>query len=494
MPFDGVSIRTRQEILASGVPPEVNWDSPLARGLIGWWPLHEKPWRDSSGHGHDLVDMTPPPTIEAERIGRSTFFDDNGTTRGFGKVLYGASVPTPTTSQPQSIERTITAWIKLSSSTQTDAAIAGFFAYSFVQRYGLGLWYDNGTVYAIGEANHSNAALSASLSDTASWHHVAARFSTDGALFIDGKKVASGSLDDGWSYLWGIGGSMRAEGSLDNSNYFDGYIADVTLHHEPLTDGEIEVFFDPVTRWSLYFPPRQTAIGPQLPSALTATSSLNAVLQQQQALAVSVNAALQAEASDSVGLTAALQAGRTESLALDTLLQQATSAVTGLDGALRAQRSLQGNLDAALALATSLTGSLEVAARAERVAALSLSANLAASGAVLANLVAALQKAVALDAGLSAALKRADQGSIAGLTAALRTSRHVTVACQAALARGNVVSASLDAVARASLSLDAGLGAYIQHGHLPIRPRTSRTLTGPAQGRLIVVPPSNRRH
>ncbi len=238
--------------------PVLNLNSPQRRKLSGFWPLTEThqsfrgltegpgiddPIRyDLSGHNRHLDRHLFMPAFEPTSIGWAMRPQVSGINHA-GARSAGIAVPANSEGQPP---RSMACWIKINDATRVTTTIMGHSSTAFYDVYGIALQFDNGTLRAIGETNNSNAALTTGLTDTTKFHHIGARFTADGALFLDGKKVDSGALDDGWGYPLTVGVN-----NLGNDNLFDGWIAHACYWDRGLTDKEFADHYSPEFRWDL---------------------------------------------------------------------------------------------------------------------------------------------------------------------------------------------------------------------------------------------------
>lgn len=134
--------------------------------------------------------------------------------------------------------KTASCWVRLNAQNQT-AAILGNLRSGYLDdvaySYGKGIYVQGRLLYLFGAANHNTTALTVSFDDT-SWHHVVGVWNgASSILYVDGISAATGTLNDGWNYYFGIGASIQ----YGLNYYLNGDIADVRLYNRVLTPAEI---------------------------------------------------------------------------------------------------------------------------------------------------------------------------------------------------------------------------------------------------------------
>ncbi len=209
----------------------------LWKGLVGSWVSGLGPTgltlRDVSNHGNHgtLTNMDPTDWVTTGQRGIPWALDFDGDN----------DYIVPAVDIDYTDYETISLWLKLGATNDIYGIIGNLTGeLQFWDSYGRGLQYDNGTLYAMGETNNSNAKLSCALADT-NWHHVAATFTANGALYLDGKLVDSGSLDGGWDpYRFAIGVNLGVPPGLSYHQWFLGQISHVCLYDRVLAPSEIQ--------------------------------------------------------------------------------------------------------------------------------------------------------------------------------------------------------------------------------------------------------------
>ena len=208
----------------------------ITSDISGLWHLNDNDSAedDDSGNSYDLSKEDSPTFLQNAILAGGYNFD--GTDDG----LYSSSLRGDYTSPG---DQTISVWVKIGNSSQTDVAIAGFFRSGYWESYGRGLYYDNGQICAMGEADNDNSVLCENLTDTTNWYHVVGVFSNSGALYINGEQKQTGSLDNSWEYYFGVSVSCGNVSSCEGNNTFNGSIDEVILWERALTASEIRAIY-----------------------------------------------------------------------------------------------------------------------------------------------------------------------------------------------------------------------------------------------------------
>jgi hypothetical protein len=156
---------------------------------------------------HAYFDGQQPPIV-ARPQGLSLYFD--GAT---DRQLYTSGRVGPANGAAP--DETFLAIVEFTSTAGTQA-IVGYFSFNSntPKDYGRGLFLDGGVIKASGVTGTDGKVISSGITPILGRSYViAARFSANGALFIDGVKVASGNISEAWSYLLGVGAG-GSEGTL----------------------------------------------------------------------------------------------------------------------------------------------------------------------------------------------------------------------------------------------------------------------------------------
>lgn len=212
---------------------QINPAHPLSRGLVGCWLFNEGAGsvaHDISGHGNH---------------GTLTNMSTNAQNSGWGGNKFGGGLNfdgsddyvDPLGGQLIGTNNTLSAWIKLNTSSQR-SRIVGEFSPSFWRNYGQGILYDEGNIVVMSNAGDDKNDLITPLTDTTSWHHVVGIVrSLNGKLFLDGNEMDSGDLTSGWDYHFSIGNSIGNAGN-ENGNNFNGSMVDVRRYDRALSPAE----------------------------------------------------------------------------------------------------------------------------------------------------------------------------------------------------------------------------------------------------------------
>lgn len=216
----------------------INRRHPLARSLFAWFPL-ACDGRDYARNNHGTIKNVAWGSgnwMSAPRGSRGLCFDGVNDYVDFGTADGGVGWATNAL--------TISCWVFPQTSSQ-DSAIVGWMEGSihWPDKYGLGLQYISGSVYALAAQSGSLPRLSSPMS-AGQWHHIVAVFTTSGLLRIDGVQVASGDLSSGWGYIFGIGCARGWSGYSTVLKCFNGYIADVRLYRRQLSNVELQMLYE----------------------------------------------------------------------------------------------------------------------------------------------------------------------------------------------------------------------------------------------------------
>ncbi len=139
--------------------------------------------------------------------------------------------------------KTICAWIKPDSVAQKSIVVGNFggTGNDYWNKYTKGLQYHNGIVYATGDNIENLKKISASVNDK-EWYHVAATFSSNGTLYVNGVLQDTGNIEKGHNFDFAIGAARKhinvPKYKLNQLN-FNGYIDDVMVYKDKLTTLEI---------------------------------------------------------------------------------------------------------------------------------------------------------------------------------------------------------------------------------------------------------------
>jgi len=94
----------------------------------------------------------------------------------------------------EDIDEALSAWIRITNTSQSGKVIFGYINPSFVGSYGRGFYYTSGTLYGCSESANDHDPLTATVNDT-EWHHVYLKCAAAGELWLDGQLVDSGDLN-----------------------------------------------------------------------------------------------------------------------------------------------------------------------------------------------------------------------------------------------------------------------------------------------------------
>lgn len=275
-------------------PCSLNYNSPQAIGLVGWWPFTQGKWYgsavptnyellDLSGFGqHATVIGNPTTTIATQgNAERGNVIDWVYS----GNAYRGDYILTTSEVMKTLPEFSVSCWFRAGSTSF--ARILWWQGVSGNNGWGGG---SGGTGYQechVALGNFSGGSTSNVLSlflgdddegssdpvnvttpftDTGSWHHVVATFKNidtvpTGELFLDGVSVGTntGAISDtsrsNWSRAFVIG---RGGGTKTNfGRSFIGELDDFRIYDRPLTGGDVYALYNPATKWDLYLVPEQ---------------------------------------------------------------------------------------------------------------------------------------------------------------------------------------------------------------------------------------------
>lgn len=131
--------------------------------------------------------------------------------------------------------RTMEVIIKPGTTSQSSGVIGSFHPDSYWKTNGRGIQYENGVVYALGAIGDGSKILSTSLTDLSQPHHIAAVFSSNGKLYIDGNLVDTGDISGNTNYQFNIGSDREGY-----SHNFDGIICEGRIWNTERTQAEIQ--------------------------------------------------------------------------------------------------------------------------------------------------------------------------------------------------------------------------------------------------------------
>lgn len=231
----------------------------LWNGLTGHWPIME-------GGGLTVHDLSGYSQCGALDSGEDWVTGERGHAMSFDGVNKAGAgvVMQKDKSSASPADECLGVWFRATNTSQTSGAIFGYLDEFFWDQYGRGFWYDQGDVYCISEANHSNAALTVSANDT-NWHFVCANFGASGELFFDGQSISVGTLDGAWTYWLQIGSGGSYATPPEGKGTFEGEINLAVRYGRHLTLAEVQAHWrDP---WAMcrqrvrYFPAAAVAPG-----------------------------------------------------------------------------------------------------------------------------------------------------------------------------------------------------------------------------------------
>ena len=226
--------------LAANYPQDVRADSSgfSERGPIGW----------GNGvvgafnlHSYFLGDAPGPVAVEdGEGLlfnGSSNFLTTYGVVGGF----------------PGSADQTLLAVVRFASSSGTQNLL-GFYSDAFgPEEYGRGLYLTGGVIKASGVSASSGKILNSGVTPVLGRRYViAARFSTKGALAVNGRIMATGDIGDAWPYNLSVGCGIT-EYPAGPFGLFNGTMQFAYGRDGGWSDGELEAYTD--NPWQLFRAP-----------------------------------------------------------------------------------------------------------------------------------------------------------------------------------------------------------------------------------------------
>lgn len=146
--------------------------------------------------------------------------------------------------QPGLRYNTLIAWVRPERENQS-AVIAGNFSDRsyFWNTVGSGIRYENGHVVVMArEAQYQiDRPLLRIPHEGTEWFHVAVVFQEDGAVYINGEKVAEGDFASSYrAYSFGIGALQVIPGDRSRvDRFFAGNLDDIRIYHDVLTPNDI---------------------------------------------------------------------------------------------------------------------------------------------------------------------------------------------------------------------------------------------------------------
>lgn len=105
--------------------------------------------------------------------------------------------------------------------------------------YGRGIGVEGGNLFAWGASASNGKKLTATLPPLNTPCVIAVRFSVDGAVYVNGQKVASGDMSHSWTYYLATGCAVAASESIELAN-FTGLIGPRRWWRRGLRDNELQ--------------------------------------------------------------------------------------------------------------------------------------------------------------------------------------------------------------------------------------------------------------
>lgn len=273
----------------------------------------------------------------------------------------------------------------------------------------------------------------------------------DQSFNISGSTIAADSVFTATGGLRALIGASTNDGTSATAihNIVDGELADIRIWRgEAATSGEVEDIYDNALSGG---------------STETVGTSLDAIVQKQQAITASLDSYLQKPDSESTSIDALLQKTQSVQASLDAAIQKSLTRTTNLDGLLQSAETLATSLDALLAQQRAASVSVDAYLSQRQTAGVSLDAAVQAARTLAASLDAAIQQqktgVVSLDGVLSAA-----QALTASLDAVLQKRGNISTSIDAILASiaAQTISTNLDANLQKSQTASTSLDGYIQ--------------------------------
>ena len=229
---------------------------------------------------------------------------------------------------------------------------------------------------------------------------------------------------------------------------------------------------------------------------VTSTASIEALLQKEVSLSASIGALLKKTISTQSSIDAILSAGGIETASIDALLQkQGVTATATLNAILSKTLLLTGSIDALLQKALSTSAGLDGLLQKSVSSIASLDAILQAPGAgsVFASIDALLRKSIAISLSVDALLQRQGATTLTTIDALLRKRVTGAASLDAVLYAAANLVASLDSVIKrlgvsVSASVDAILASFSDSIYISI----GRSVAIQPQSKTVVIQPQSK--
>lgn len=218
----------------------LNWNAPLAEGLVVWLPLT----------GYSIVDLArglafsksaPAPTLTTDLLGPTWNFVQASPT-------YLLSSSTPLTAPPL----TIAAWFNANAVTATRDIVSIASSVNATDGFNLQQRANVGVGARASDSGGPTAAVSSKVVVAGQWHLGVATFTStvSRAAYIDGRNPGTSSTSKTPTGLDRVGIGANVGSTI--ATPFDGLISNVCIWNRVLNAAEIWQLYDPSTRWQLY--------------------------------------------------------------------------------------------------------------------------------------------------------------------------------------------------------------------------------------------------
>lgn len=228
-------------------PSGRNDASPYAaRDVSGWGTAVPNGSRLHSLFDGSDANRPAPPTKTNSQNGMALVFDGS-------RLLYNANIVGKATGA--SPDETFIVDVDFTTNSG-DQILLGYFSRNFgIEAYGRGLALSGGVIKAIGVSASNGKIVSSGITPVVGQRYViAARFSVDGAIFVNGQKIASGDLSHAWNYMLSIGAvtdaSTTGSFSPTGTTYFNGRMRGAWALSGGLSDAELRSIT--VNPWQLH--------------------------------------------------------------------------------------------------------------------------------------------------------------------------------------------------------------------------------------------------
>jgi hypothetical protein len=120
-----------------------------------------------------------------------------------------------------------------------NTALWGYLSASFLGAYGRGFYFSDSQIHCVSETNNNNAPITTTVNDK-KWHIAIANFSSNGAFYLDGKLIGTGTLNSAWTYWLQLASASAHVSPPSNSGNADVDVRVAYQWNRLLSVGEIK--------------------------------------------------------------------------------------------------------------------------------------------------------------------------------------------------------------------------------------------------------------